>query len=109
MILNLAATRTIDATLVSDDIEVTVTKVIDLTRNYVVVRGASKPTVHEGAWGWALLNAPETLTLKAKLRIFDNLFNQRSPFAGVGRIPNVALTAYEAAHAPKITVNLSKD
>ena len=91
---------------------VTETKVIDFTQNYVVTRGKRAATVHEGAWSWALLNAPQTVTLKAKQRIFDNLINQRSPFAGVGRIPNAALAAFavdKAARAYDEIVSLLKD
>jgi hypothetical protein len=88
-------------TVTFSDVEgtkVTETKVIDLTTNYTVVRAPRNATVHEGVWPWALLNAPHTVTLKAKQRIFDNLVNQRSPFSGVGRIPNAALAAFREAN-----------
>lgn len=68
-------------------------RVIDLTNNHKVTHAPFNPAT-EGVFSWALLNAPHTLSLKAKLRIMDNLANQRSPFAGCGRIPNAAITAF---------------
>lgn len=66
--------------------------VIDLTSNYTPTR--SREVAQPGVWAWALINAPETVTRKAKLKIMDNILNGRSPFYGVGRVTNASLVAY---------------
>lgn len=68
----------------------TIFKVIDLTKN-------AKPTRNphnSGVWEHTFLHAPHLLTYKAKVRIVENILNNRSPFSKLGRITDAALSNY---------------